>query len=392
MRVPPVRLRMPRWPGWAQALAVYAAARLVSLLILLVAAERQAANLWTGAAPPYLEFAGIWDGEWYRRIAENGYPLPLPRDPAGQPVQSAWAFYPAYPFLVRAVMVLLGTSWTATAPVVSVLLGAAAAVVVHRLFALAAGHRTALVGVLLVVTFPTSPVLQLAYSESLALLLLASALYLLVTRRYVAAVPVVALLGFTRAVALPFAAVVAVHLLRRWWRRREHPFRARERLELVVLGATAAVAGVAWPLVVAAATGELGVYAEIQAAWRGGDTRWLTPWWTASQRALGPWLGPVVLVLLAGGTVWALVGRRVRGLPPELSAWCLAYLGYLLVVVEPYTSVFRFLLLAFPLALLVARVVRGRAHLLAWVVAFVALQVVWVLELWHFTPPSDLPP
>ena len=373
-------------------MAVYAVARLVSLVVLQSAAARQTANLWTGADPSYSEFAGIWDGEWYRRIAMDGYPVPLPRDDAGDPVQSAWAFFPAYPFLVRAVMALLGTSWTLTAPLVSLLLGAAAAVVVHRLFVLAAGPRAALVGLVLVVTFPTSPVLQLAYTESLALLLVASGLHLLTTRRYLAAVPVVALLGLTRAVALPFAVVVAVHLATRWRCRHQDAFPRRERVLLVVLGTAAALAGVAWPLVVAAVTGELGAYTHVQAAWRGGDTEWVVPWWTTSQRLLGTWLGPVALVVLLSVTVWGLTGRRVRRLPVELPSWCLAYLAYLVVVVEPYTSVFRFLLLAFPLALLAGRTVRGGVALIAWVLAFLALQVWWVHELWHFTPPSDLPP
>jgi hypothetical protein len=380
------------WPGWVQALAVYAAARLASFFVVERTARFQVANGWTGADPTYLEFAGIWDGDWYRRIAEHGYPLPLPRDAAGQPVQSEWAFYPAYPLLVRAVMAVLGSSWTTTAPVVSLLLGGAAVVVVHRLFAHAAGRRAALAGVVLVSVFPSSPVLQLAYTESLALLALAASLYLLVTRRYVAAVPAVVLLGSTRAVALPFALVVAVHLVTRWRARRRDPFPPPQRIAVVVLGLVSAAAGVAWPLVVGLSTGQLDVYADIQSAWRGGDTAWVLPWLSMSQFLLGQWVGAVALLLLLGGAVWLLLGRRARRLPPELPAWCLAYLAYLVVVVQPFTSMFRFLLLMFPVAVLVARGIRSRGHLLAWVFAFVSLQVVWVVWLWRFTPPSDYPP
>lgn len=375
-----------------QALAVYAAARLVTFVLLERTARFQAASAWTSEQPGYLEFAGIWDGTWYQRIAEHGYPLPVPRDADGDPVQSEWAFYPAYPFLVRAVMTVLGTSWTATAPLVSLLLGAAAVVVVHRLFSRAAGPRAALVGVVLVSVFPSSPVMQVAYTESLALLALAASLHLLLTRRYLAASVTVVLLGFTRAVALPFALVVAVHLVVRWRARRVDPFPVRERLQVVALGAVSVLAGVAWPLVVAVATGDLGVYAEIQAAWRGGTTSWLTPWWSMSQFLLGDWMGPVALLALVAATVVALLGRRARRLPPELPAWCLAYVAYLLVVVQPFTSVFRFLLLLFPIALLVAPAVRTRAHLLTWVFAFVSLQLVWIVWLWRFRPPSDYPP
>lgn len=380
-------------PGWAQALVVWAAARLVSFAIVERTARFQAANGWTGADPTYLEFAGIWDGDWYRQIAEHGYPVPLPRDAAGAPQQSEWAFYPAYPFLVRAVTTVLGTSWETTAPMVSLALGAAAAVVVHRLFRRVAGEPAALGGLLLVAVFPSSPVLQLAYTESLALLALAGALYLLVTRRYLAAVPVVVLLGFTRAVALPFALVVGVHLVHRWRRRHAEPFGATERVRVVVLGLASAAAGVAWPVVVGVANGDLTVYADIQSAWRGGgETVWLKPWWSMSQYLLGQWTGPVALAVLLVLTILWTTSRRARALGPELPAWCLAYLAYLLVVVEPFTSMFRFLILMFPLGLLAATSLRSRAHLLTWAGAFVALQVVWVVWLWRFSPPSDWPP
>jgi hypothetical protein len=41
---------------------------------------------------------------------------------------------------------------------------------------------------------------------------------------------------------------------------------------------------------------------------------------------------------------------------------------------------------------LVARTIRSQAHLLTWLAAMVSLQVVWVVWLWRFNPPSDLPP
>lgn len=388
-----VRDRWSRWPGWARALAVYGAARLVSFVVLERTARFQEANGWTGADPTYLQFAGIWDGDWYRQIAEDGYPLPVPRDDAGRAEQSEWAFYPAFPLLVRGVTAVTRTSWEVAAPVVALLIGAAAVLVVHRLFVRVAGEPAALGGVLLLAVFPSSPVLQLAYTESLALLALAGSLYLLVTRRYLWAVPAVVLLGFTRAVALPFAVVVAVHLLVRWRARRTDPVGRRERAALIVLALVSVTAGVAWPLTVGVLAGDLLVYTEVQSAWRGGgETVWLRPWWSMSQFLLGQWVGPVVLALLLVGAVVLLTGRRARALGAELPAWCLAYLGYLLVVVEPFTSMFRFLLLMFPVALLVSTSVRSRAHLLTWAGAFLALQVVWVVWLWRFSPPSDWPP
>ena len=379
------------WPGWVQALAVYAVARLVGFLVLERVARFQVANPWTDARPGYFPFAGIWDGDWYRRIAEHGYPLPLPRGADGLPVQSEWAFYPGYPMLVRGVQELTGASWTVAAPLVSLLLGAGAVVVIHRLFARLAGSWPAMTGVALVSFFPTAVVLQVAYTEALALLALAGSLYLLVTRRYLWAIPVVAVLGLSRAVALPLAVVVAVHLLVRWRHRATDPFGPAERLKVLLLGAFSVAAGLAWPLFVGLSTGSIGAYTEVQGAWRGGSTVFLRPWWSMAQYVAGPWVGPAVLVTLVVATTWWIL-RRGRVAGPELQAWCLAYLAYLLVVVDPFTSLFRFLLLLFPVALMVAVGVRSRAHLLTWVFAFVSLQVIWVAWLWRFTPPSDFPP
>jgi hypothetical protein len=97
-----------------QTLAVYAAARLLSAVVLLVAARAQAANGWTGAAPGYVDYTGLmWDATWYRTIAEQGYPATLPVGADGLVQQNAWAFFPLFPMLVRGLMTLTGGSWAA---------------------------------------------------------------------------------------------------------------------------------------------------------------------------------------------------------------------------------------------------------------------------------------
>lgn len=387
------RDRLLALPGWAQALGIYLAARLVTALITDRVSRFQAANGWTDAQPDYLDFVAIWDGDWYRKIAESGYPQPLPVGDDGLPVQSEWAFYPAFPLVVRAVDQLTGADWRLAAPTVALLLGAAAAVVVHRLFADRAGHRVALAGVAVLAVFPSSPVLQYAYTESLALLCLAVALLLLTRRHYVWALAPVAVLGLTRPVALPFALVVAAHLVTRWRARRSDPLPGTQSTALVALGLGSVAAGLAWPVVVGLATGDLGAYTQVQSAWRGAqDVVWLTPWWSMSQYLLGAWVGPLLLLVTVVGFVLLLVSRSARVMGPDLTAWCAAYALYLLAVIEPYTSIFRFLLLLFPLALVVAAAVRSRAHLLTWLGASLGLQLVWIVWLWRFEPPSDFPP
>lgn len=379
-------------PGWAQALLVYAATRLFAAVVTVCAARFQVESVWTPSSPSYpVMAADLWDATWYRSIAEHGYPLPLPRSDSGAAAQSEWAFFPAYPLLVRLLMTVTGGSWEAVAPTTALLVGAGAAVVLRRLFARVAGESAALAGLLLVLCAPAAPVLQYAYTESLALLALAWALLALVERRYGWCVLAVLLLGATRAVALPFALVVVVHALARW-RAEGRAVPVRDRLALVGLLAASGVAGLAWPVAVGVATGIPDAYTQVQSAWRSGQVVWVEPWFRASSQLFGDAAGPVVLVGLLLALVWWCTGPAARSLGPELPAWVLAQQAYLLVVLDPWTSLFRYLLLQVPLALLIAVQARSGRAVGAWAVAGLALQVVWVAWLWRFSPPSDWPP
>lgn len=379
-------------PGWVQALLVYAATRLFAGVVTVCVARFQAESVWTPASPSYAVMsADLWDATWYRKIAEGGYPLPLPRSEDGAAAQSEWAFFPAYPLLVRLLMAVTGGSWEVVAPTTALLVGAAAAVVLRRLFARVAGEGAALAGLLLVLCAPAAPVLQYAYTESLALLALSWALLALVERRYGWCVVAVLLLGATRAVALPFALVVLVHAVARW-RAEGRGVPVRDRVALVGLLVASGVAGLAWPVAVGVATGIPDAYTQVQSAWRSGRVVWVEPWFRASSQLFGDVAGPVVLVVSLLALVWWCTGPAARSLGPELPTWVLAQQAYLLVVLDPWTSLFRYLLLQVPVALLIAVQVRSRAAVGAWAVAGLALQVVWVAWLWRFSPPSDWPP
>lgn len=404
----PVRSRFdPRtWPGWAQALGVYAATRAFTTVVLLVVARLQVGNYWTPARPSYLQFTGLmWDASWYRGIAESGYPDELPVGADGLVTQNPWAFFPLFPYLVRGVMLVTRAEWHVAAPLVALVLGAVAAVVVHRLVergaprAVAARPGLALATVTLLGVFPTAAVLQVGYTESLALLLVATSLLLVVERRYAWASLAVLALGFTRAVALPMAAVVVVHALVRWWGSR----RGRDRLDarsvagIGLLGATAAVSGVAWPLLCGWATGVPDGYLQTQGAWRGvREIEPFAPWGYVSRFWFADW-APYVLVAGFALVVTTLVVPAAWRLGAELHAWAAAYLLYLTAAIEPGSSLARFLLLAFPLgavtAGLVTRPVPARRAWFAFVVVLMAgLQVVWVYNMWRLTPPTGWPP
>jgi len=110
----PRRARVPtlRRPDVVVALAVYAMTRVFAWVVITRAAARQLPSVWTPQHSGYLDMATLWDAQWYRIIATQGYPVPLPVDAAGAVQQNAWAFFPGFPFLVKAVMAATGLSFS----------------------------------------------------------------------------------------------------------------------------------------------------------------------------------------------------------------------------------------------------------------------------------------
>ncbi len=400
--------RVRAWPWWVHVLLVWGASRLVALVAFLWTSTVQEGNLWTDANPDYQPFVALmYDGGWYRQIAEGGYPAELPRDAEGLVQQNPWAFFPVYPMLVRGVMAVTGGTWVVVAPTVALVLGAAAMLVVHEAVrhgaprAVAARPGLPLASVALVCAFPTAAVLQVAYTESAALLLVATSLLLIVQRRYAWAALAVVALGFTRAVALPMAVVVVVHAAVRWWRARRgddgETFERRDLLGIGALAVAAAVSGVAWPTICGWVTGVPDGYLQTQEAWRG--VREVTPfhgWTYVPQFWFGAW-GVWVMVAGFALTAAVLVVPAAWRVGPELHAWSAAYLLYIVAVIEPGSSLARFLLLAFPLAAVTAGVVTRppwarRVWFGAVLVLMLGLQVLWIRQMWQFNPNGDWPP
>jgi hypothetical protein len=392
--VRPLRLRRP---DVVVALAAYAMTRVFAWVVISRAATHQQPSVWTGKRSGYLDMASLWDAQWYRLIATQGYPVPLPVDANGVVQQNAWAFFPGFPYTVKAVMALTGLPFSAAAVLTNLVLGALLVVVVLTLLQRVAGRHVGLAGVVLLCAFPSAPTLQIAYSEPLGLLLVALALLWLIERRYGLTACVVILLSLTRPVVAPFAGVVAVHLALRWRARRREAFPAKQRVQVVLLGLLSAASSLLWPGIVGWVTGVGMAYARTQAAWRtGGEVRPFSPAWWIARLLFGE---DALLVLVLGSLAFVAVvlspwGRRVGG---ELQAWLLLYPTYLLAATEPWTSTFRYLLLMFPLGSVAAGILRSRPRLmwaavLALAAVGLALQVRWVNELLVFVPPTDYPP
>ncbi|GAA1690110.1 hypothetical protein GCM10009792_07720 [Microcella alkalica] len=400
-------LALPRRPPWwLSILALYAGSRVVSTGVLLHFASRQQANAWTTAQPEYLEFARLWDGTWYWIIAAGGYPDAIPRDEAGLATENAFAFMPVYPFVVRGVMVLTGLPFAPTAVAVSVLAGAVAALLFHRLVRTWLDEREALLATALLCLAPVSPILQVAYAEALHLALLLGALLLVVRRRYAPLAVIVTIMALTRPSGLAFAFGLALLLAWRWCRdhRALEPFPMRERIELAAVTVIAGLAGLAWPGLVALLTGDLTGYIDTELAWRRpyiGPVELVpfTAWWQGAQWWLGDAVGPVVLVVVLAAAAASFALPQMRRMPVALRCWIVAYAVYLLAVFFPQSSTFRLLL---PLAPVLGAIgagalaVRPRwlraALVMLLLAASVAGQLGWVHIAWwvdgaDWTPP-----
>ncbi|CCH76561.1 Integral membrane protein [Nostocoides japonicum T1-X7] len=391
----------------------YAVSRVVVLLALWVAAT------WfqnpAGVAhlhPTIGDLFGLWDGTWYDRIVHSGYPVPLPVDPTtGRLTYSAWAFYPGFPYLVKP-FVALGVPFVVAGTVVNALLGALATVLVWAVlrFGLhaepqAARERLALVGALLWTLHPATTVLLQPYSEGLAVVLVALCLLLLMQRRYVAVSGVAVLLGLTRAVAPAIGLVVLVHLVVRWREDRAAGRRplGGQRATVVVMLVVTAVSGLLWPAIAGWSSGIPTAFFQVQAAWgqkptEGPFVLWLDwAWGTRGAFSVAVLLGCVATYLAL------VLGRHGRWLPIEIRAWAVAYPLYIVAVVRPITSMWRFLLLDFPVAALVAsvalrtstgaQVVPHWRRRVAVIAVVLAVGVVWwTCAVWVYTPWGSRPP
>jgi len=399
----------PSWPDrlpgvlrrwWVQVLILFVASRVVSTVMMLA----QASILLPADAPHDLvSLSNLWDAEWYHIVAVYGYPAELPLDYRGYVQGNPWAFLPLYPYVVTAVSVVTWLPWEVAAIVVSVLAGAGTALLAYRLFAtrFPAAGALAATGILLV--NPVSLVTQVAYAESLQLLLLTAALLLLVRRRYWLMLPFVVLVSFSHPTGLAIALAMAGHIAHRWWRHRRglERFPVPEAVAALVVAAAGMLAGFAWSLIAWAATGVPGAYTETEFSWRAsyiGHVPFIpfAPWiqgaiWWGEFVGLPRWAGPFVLLAILVAVAAILLSPWMRRIGPDLRIWVASWLVYLLAVFFPQSSTWRMLLPAYP-ALGAFAAARSR-----WVVPVVLAlclvgQWLWIGACWiridgDWTPP-----
>jgi len=280
-------------------LLLYAATRVVQLLFI--------AWLAPAGGPSIKNRLLAWDGDWFIRVATEGYPHTYSYDASGQMVGNGLAFFPAYPLLIRGLW-KLGVPADIAALSISWLAGALAAAPLYLLRTALADRRVGLALSMLFAAQPMSVVLSMGYSESLFSAFVIGMFYAAYRRAFLVA----GLLGLGAALTRPTGLAAAVGLavaamlaLRAGtvpaWR--------------AVTGALLALAGVpAYLLWVANRVGDLNAWFSIQTAGWGTTFDWGRSTWnflyTAIHQGNGWVQVSVALILLAGIVASILAVRR----------------------------------------------------------------------------------
>lgn len=399
----PLPIRLSIWLP----LVIFGLTRIYGLAIIALASRRQVAlpspdhpgiYQFTAhpASPGYLGLITNWDGQWYERIATLGYHLPGASDPGAADTLHTFAFLPAFPTAVGALMALTGLSFAVCASALNLAAGGGALVVMFALTERTAGRFAAATAVLFTSCFVAAPLFQAAYSESISLLLVCSSLLLIAQRRYCWAVAVVLLLSLTRLVTPPLAVVVIVHAVVRYRGRAKDPVSRGEAVWLAVLTVVSAASVTLWSSITSVITSGVDTGAS-----RGSFTTAVGAarfgWFTNAYEHIS-WIGVVGLGVLAVLLVMLACSPLTRTWGLEVRTWFSIYPIFLLFTAGVHTGMLRYLLLAFPLALLMigspdpAVIPRRRAILVMTVCAIsLALQIPWVAHALVVTPLAGKP-
>ena len=343
---------------WRRAVFVGMAAYLVSRLCILAAAGVRAAQMAVDARKDGIEeptvYATIsnvltsWDGRWYLELIRRGYPDSIPANITYDQLEARAAVFPVYPWMVRALDVILPGGDTFAALFANLVLGAVAVVLVgllaRRLFSISVAARA----MTLFAIFPGSFVLSFAYSEATLIVLAAACLLFLVDERWLLAGLAAAVAtgarpnGIALVAACAVASVLAIRRSRDWWS--------------LIAPALAPLGFIGFQLFVDRTAGETGAWFRVQReAWTEGTSFG----YTAVENTFGFITNPLgsPTDALTALTVAALIGAAYCAWKVRLSLVLTAYsviVVALMLAPETVTARPRFMFTAFPLLIAVA--------------------------------------
>jgi hypothetical protein len=333
-------------------LLLYLGSRVVGYLAVL-------ASTWLEPKLHVKQAYTAWDGGWYLRIAEHGYPATLAPESNGH--GNRWAFFPGFPFAIRVTKYLTHLAYADAAILAAWVFGGLAAVAIGLLVRDVLGDETALKTVALVVFFPAAFVLNIAYAEGLFLASAAACLLCIHRERWILAAVFANVACLTKDAGVVLILAIAVEAI--------SPGRTAQARWRILLAAAASCLGfVAWCLYGAARTGHLLAFVSAEKTWGGKGFVWFqTPfkvaWHLLTSRAA--WhiatyvtAGVALFVVIIGFVYLIRLQRR----HPVSLAWWAYSIGGTLVAFSPFwpTGILRYTLILLPLFAAFAHLARPR--------------------------------
>ncbi|WP_308070466.1 glycosyltransferase family 39 protein [Microbacterium nymphoidis] len=335
---------------------IYVAGRILTLVFLYIASALAAPGSRFGPGLGIERFITGWDGQWYWQIAFQGYPSPLPLTDTGAVAENAWAFMPIYPWVANAVGMPFG-SWATGAGITSLVCGLLSCFALYRLMRNRLSRNASMWAVVFFANGPLAALFHVGYAEAMFTLFLLLALNAVLRRRFAELYVLIPLMGFTRPGILPFALMLGLYGIWRWFRRDRDPLPRAQIIHILATGALAVLVGFSWQIIAGIVTGDPGAYLSTELAWR---RNWLAEpatafipfeaWGAALNMWFGLWQVPVILgwitfAVLLALIAWALLRERhVLAMGVELRLWSASYILYLLAVFFPQSSTLRLLL------------------------------------------------
>jgi Mannosyltransferase (PIG-V) len=361
--------------GLGFVLLVYAASR---LFYLVAGSLFGTMNLWSH-----------WDGEHYVALAAGGY--------LQSPDHVSPAFFPLYPLLIRSFAELFGGPLSLGAlslwgVIISLLALPFALYFIYQIALDGWGERTARVSVLTLAFFPTTFFLNSAYTESLFLALSGASVWAMRVRKDM--LLACALAGFaaaTRNVGLFLVVPLAYE-----WLKNAGEYRWRGLYLALAPSGLAAYAVYLWlrfgdPLLFYTeqkrwgreATDPLNTLLNALTQGGGGLARLFSPglWTDPSLGRLADHVGQAhsAYNLLFLGFAVALLVAGLRVLPPELSAYAALLIlppALFGTPQDPLMGLPRYVLVAFPLFIVIGALLRDRRFLAGWLILSTAFSLV----------------
>ncbi len=310
---------------------------------------------------PFLDMWVRWDAGWYEQIAAREYTFSAQE-------QSAAAFFPVYPLLMRGLMALLGLNVFVAGIVVTWLAGAAAAVTFSR-WAKALKPEAASLATWLLLLWPFAFYLFGAVYSDAVFLLLISAAFLQLERGKVGWATV---LGALATATRPIAPAVVIGLLARHLERRRatgEPWRAVDLLPVLSGLGLASFMGFLWWRF-----GDPLAFATTQVGWQqlGGPESWLKYGALSKLRPIDLTF-PAFHALLAF-TCLGLAWRMRRTLGWGYASYTAVVVGIPLLSSRDFIGLGRYALAGFPVFLQLAlELDPHRRRVAAWLVVSAGL-------------------